>query len=163
MADISADELMRAEGLLANGDFKGAMKIYKKELKKNEDNPHVNFGMAEAIALDPQGDIGKAIDHYKKAVEGDPENVMYRALFAKFLVDVGRFNDAEEQYRKACEIDPDNSPDYMMELASSYIRIAPIAMEKFMNEETEKVIKKKALGWALEGLGITSEEAKNLL
>ena len=163
MAKSPVDEMMKAENLLATGDFKGAAKIYRKELKSNADNPAANFGMAEAFAVDPQGDVEKAIVHYNKAVEGDPENPMYHALFGRFLVDVGKFNDAEREYRAAAQTDIENSAEYMMELASSYMRVAPIAMEKFMNDETMLIIKRKALGWALDALEITPDEMKKLL
>ena len=163
MAKSKDEQLWDAENLLATGDFKGASKLYKKLLKTDPKDPKVNFGMAEALALDPQGDVDKAIEFYNVSVKEDPENPMFHALFGRFLVDVGRFNDAEREYRAAAQVDVENSADYMMELASSYIRVAPIAMEKFMNAETEIIIKKKALYWALEALDIPPEDAKKIL
>ena len=163
MAKSPEEQMMKAEGLLATGDFKEAAKIYKKLLKDHPDEPGVNFGMAESLAVDPQGDVEKAVEFYKKAVEGDPDNPMFHALFGRFLVDVGKFNDAEREYRAAAQTDIENSAEYMMELASSYMKIAPIAMEKFLNDETLLIIKRKALGWALEALEISPEDAKKLL
>ena len=157
------EQLWEAENLLANGEFDKASKVYKKLLKEQPNDPKVHFGMAESIVLNPQGDIEKAIEHYSTAVKGDPENPMYHALFGKFLCDIGRFNDAEREYRAAAQTDTENMSDYMMELASSYIRIAPVVMEKFMNAETELIIKRKALGWALEALEISPEDAKKIL
>ena len=163
MAKTDEDYLFDAENMLAAGDFSKAMKIYKKLFKSNKEDPKVNFGLAEAIALDPQGNVEKAIEHYMAAVKADPDNPMFHALFGRFLVDVGRFNDAEREYRAAAQTDIENTAEYMMELASAYSKMAPIAMEKFMNAETELIIKKKALGWILEGLEISPEDAKKLL
>src|SRR5207244_670681 len=45
---------------------------------------------------------------YKKAIDLDGENPQFRDALASFCVDLGRFNDAEEQYNAAAKLDQEN-------------------------------------------------------
>ncbi|HKW43990.1 MAG TPA: hypothetical protein VJP06_07365, partial [Thermoplasmata archaeon] len=91
------------------------------------------------------------------------ENPQYRDALASFCVDLGHFNEAEEQYNAAAKLDEDNAAFYWSEFAIQYARKAPIKMEQFLDDKTRDLIRVKALTYALRALGIEKEDAKRLL
>ena len=100
---------------------------------------------------------------YKKSVELDPKNPVFQSSYAAYLIDIGRFNEAEAAYLKAAELDPDNARYYFSEFGVEYILRAPVVMEKFLDDKTKEIILKKGLKYLLKAAGITEEEAKKLL
>src|SRR5881392_1628515 len=146
-ADIAAGE--QALGQL---DYDSAYKAFDKATKADPSNAVAFFGEAEEImAL------------YKKAIELDGENPQYRDALASFCVDLGRFNDAEEQYNAAARLDEENAPFYWSEFAIQYARKAPVIMEQFLDDKTRDMIRQKALTYALKALGVEKDDAKRLL
>ncbi|MCK5397639.1 MAG: hypothetical protein KAJ33_05260, partial [Thermoplasmata archaeon] len=93
----------------------------------------------------------------------EPDNVYYLTTLGSFCSDIGRFNEAEQYYTKATEIDEENASVYFSEFAISYFTKAPIIMEKFLDDNTRKMIKKKSLIYMLKALDMDEEEAKELL
>ncbi len=162
MADIEKD-MMSAQEALASGDFDGAVSRYNKVLKADPKCADAYFGKAEASVGVPKMSPDEVIALYKKAVELDPKNPIYQSSYAAYLIEIGRFNDAEIAYLKAAELDPDNARYYFSEFGVEYILRAPIVMEKFLDDKTKDMILKKGLKYLLKAAGITEEEAKRLL
>ncbi|MFH1579650.1 MAG: tetratricopeptide repeat protein [Thermoplasmatota archaeon] len=162
MAEIEKD-LMHAQEAMANGDFEGAVSKYNKVLKADPECVEAYFGKAEASVGVPKMSPEEVIALYKKAVELDPKNPIFQSSYAAYLIEVGRFNDAEIAYLKAAELDPDNARYYYSEFGVEYILRAPIVMEKFLDDKTKDMILKKGLKYLLKAAGLTEEDAKRLL
>ena len=162
MAEIEKD-LMGAQEALASGDFDGAVSKYNKVLKADPKCADAYFGKAEASVGVPKMSPDEVIALYKKAVELDPKNPIYQSSYAAYLIEIGRFNDAEIAYLKAAELDPDNARYYYSEYGVEYILRAPVVMEKFLDDKTKEMILKKGLKYLLKAAGLTEEDAKRLL
>ena len=162
MADIDK-ELMKAEQLLAQFEYDKARKKFNDVLKEDPGNPAAHFGKAEAMLGNPKAKVEDIMESYQKAFELDPENVYYLTTLGSFCSDIGRFNEAEEYYNKATELDEENASLYFSEFAIAYFTKAPIIMEKFLDDNTRKMIKKKSLVYMLKALDMDESEAKELL
>jgi tetratricopeptide (TPR) repeat protein len=162
MADIQKD-LMDAQEAMASGEFEQAVSKYNKILKADPNCAEAYFGKAEAsvgvLKLTPDEVMGL----YKKAVDIDPKNPIYHSSYGAYLLEIGRFNEAEAAYMKAAEFDPDNARYYFSEFGLEYILRAPVVMEKFLDDKTKDMIMKKGLKYLLKAAGISEEEAKRLL
>ena len=162
MADIEKD-LIKAETLLAQYEYDKARKKFNEIIKAEPKNPMGYFGKAEASLGMPKIKVDDIIELYQKAVELDPENIYFLTTLGSFCSDVGKFNEAEQYYTKATEIDEENASMYYSEFAISYYLKAPIIMEKFLDDNTRKMIRKKSLVYLLKALDMSEEEAKDLL
>jgi len=162
MAGIDKD-LMDAQDALANGDFDKAVQKFNKIIKSDPKCAEAYFGRAEASVGVPKMAPEDVMDSYKKAVELDPKNPIYHSSYGAFLVEIGRFNEAEAAYNKAAELDPDNARYYFSEFGVEYTTKAPVVMEKFMDDNTKDMILKKGLKYLLKAAGLTEEDAKRLL
>ncbi|MFZ1935147.1 MAG: tetratricopeptide repeat protein [Thermoguttaceae bacterium] len=69
---------------------------------------HNNLG----IALADRGRTGEAIEHYRKALDVNPDYVEAHNNLGIALADRGRIGEAIKHYRKALEIDPDYAKAY---------------------------------------------------
>src|SRR5207249_4784894 len=130
-ADITAGE--QALGQL---DYDSAYKAFDKATKADPSNAVAFFGKAEAALGVPKVEADEVMALYKKAIELDGENPQYRDALASFCVDLGRFNEAEEQYNAAARLDEENAPFYWSEFAIQYARKAPVIMEQFLDDKT---------------------------
>lgn len=157
-ADISA-----GEQALSQLDYDSAYKHFDKATKADPNNAVAFFGKAEAALGVPKVEAEDIMALYKKAIELDGENPQYRDALASFCVDLGRFNEAEEQYNAAANLDAENAPFYWSEFAIQYARKAPVVMQQFMDDKTRDMIRQKALTYALKALGLEKEDAKRLL
>jgi Flp pilus assembly protein TadD len=162
MADIQKD-LMDAQDALANGEFEQAVSKYNKILKADPNCADAYFGKAEASVGVPKLTPEEVMALYKKAVDLDPKNPIFHSSYAAYLLEIGRFNEAEAAYLKAAEVDPDNSRYYFSEFGMEYILRAPVVMEKFLDDKTKDMIVKKGLKYLLKAAGVSEEEAKRLL
>ncbi len=162
MADTQKD-LMDAQEAMASGDFDGAVSKFNKVLKADPNNAEAYFGKAEASVGVPKMSPEEVMALYKKAVDLDPKNPIFHSSDAAYLLEIGRFNEAEAAYVKAAELDPDNARYYYSEFGVEYILRAPVVMEKFLDDKTKEMIMKKGLKYLLKAAGITEEEAKRLL
>ena len=162
MAGMEKD-LMDAQDALANGEFEQAVSKYSKILKADPNCADAYFGKAEASVGVPKLTPEDVMDSYKKAVELDPMNPIYQSSYGAYLVEIGRFNEAEAAYLKAAELDPDNARYYYSEFGVEYILKAPVVMEKFLDDKTKDMILKKGLKYLLKAAGISEEEAKRVL
>ncbi len=162
MANIDK-ELMDAQEALANGDFESAVAKFSKAIKADPKRAEAYFGKAEASVGVPKMTPEEVMELYKKAVELDSRNPIYHSSYASYLLEVGRFNEAESAYNKAAELDADNARYYWSEFGVEYIQRAPVVMEKFLDEKTREMILKKGLKYLLKAAGLTEEDAKKLL
>lgn len=162
MADVEKD-LMDAQEALAGGEFDTAVSKYNKALKADPKCAEAYFGKAEASVGVPKMSPEEVMELYKKAVELEPKNPIYQSFYGAYLIEIGRFNEAEQAYSKAAELDPDNASNYHSEFAIGYIQKAPIVMEKFLDDKTKDMILKKGLKYLLKAAGLSEDEAKRLL
>jgi len=162
MAD-KEKELGEAQELLGMGDFSAAVKKFNKIIKADPKCAEAYFGKAEAAIGDPSVSEEDTMACYKKAVELDGKNPLFWSSYASFLMELGRFNEAEAAYTKAAEIDPDNSRYYNSEFGVDYAARAPVVMEKFLDDKTREMIKKKALKYLLKSIELSEEEARKIL
>ncbi len=162
MADAST-EIAAGEQFLGRLEYDQAYKHFDKAAKLDPENASAYFGKAEAALGIPQMEAEAILGLYKKAIELDPKNPQYLDALASFCVDLGRFQDAEAAYNKAAELDPENAPFYYMDFAINYHTKAPQIMERFLDEKTQDIIKRKALEYLLKALGVPKDEARRLL
>ncbi len=162
MAGIEKD-LMDAQEALAGAEFDQAVAKFTKVIRADPKCAEAYFGKAEASVGVPKLSQEEVMELYGKAVELDPKNPIYHSSYAAYLLEIGRFNEAEQAYLKAAELDPDNARYYYSEFGVEYVQRAPIVMEKFLDDKTKDMILKKGLKYLLKAAGITEEDAKRLL
>ena len=162
MAGMEKD-LMDAQELLAGGEFDKAVAKYNKIIKADPKCAEAHFGKAEASVGVPKLTPEDVMESYKKAVELDPKNPIYQSSYGAYLVEIGRFNEAEAAYLKAAELDPDNARYYYSEFGVEYTMRAPVVMEKFLDDNTRDMIMKKGLKYLLKAAGMSEDDAKRLV
>jgi tetratricopeptide (TPR) repeat protein len=163
MTSAAEPDISTGEQALGQLDYDAAYKAFDKATKADPANAVAFFGKAEAALGVPKVEAEEILGLYKKAIELDGENPQYRDALASFCVDLGRFNEAEEQYNAAAKLDPENGPFYWSEFAIQYARKAPVVMEQFLDDKTRDMIRQKALMYALKALGLEKDDAKRLL
>jgi tetratricopeptide (TPR) repeat protein len=165
MADVSED-LAQGEHHLVQADFEAAYKFFERAAKADPRNAHAHWGKAEASQGIPTMKPQDVLGFYRKAMELDAKNPLYADSYASYCMDMGSFGEAETAYNKAAELDQDNAASYYMEFAINYITRAPAEFESrdiTVDEKAMAIIKRKALDYALKALGITADEARQLL
>ena len=162
MAGMEKD-LMDAQELMAGGEFDKAVAKYNKIIKADPKCAEAYFGKAEASVGVPKLTLEDVMESYKKAVELDPQNPIYQSSYGAYLVEIGRFNEAEAAYLKAAELDPDNARYYYSEFGVEYAMRAPVVMEKFLDDNTRDMIMKKGLKYLLKAAGMSEDDAKRLV
>jgi len=174
MADISK-EIEEAQNLMIAGDFPGAVKRLTKIIKSNPNATEAYFLKAEAAIGDSSVSVDEVIACYKKAVELDSKNPMYWSSYAVYLMDRGKFDEAENAYNKAADNDPENARYYYSEFGVEYAIRGPESMRGFVEgkelddkmkeviQKKEDMIKKKALQYLLKSIDLSESGAKKLL
>ena len=103
--DSSIPELANRLGfvLSAMGNNAEALKLYNHALSlQEEDVTH----LAIASQLKILGRLDEAAEHYKRAIELDPEYEVTYFNYANLLVEMKRVAEAKMMYEKALEIEP---------------------------------------------------------
>ncbi|MEW5936287.1 MAG: tetratricopeptide repeat protein [Candidatus Thermoplasmatota archaeon] len=161
--DSIEEELAGGEALLAKQDFQGAMQCFDKALKSDPNAARAYFGKAEAALGIPRTPAEDILAWYKKAVELDPQNTFYLTTMGSFCLEMGWFSEAEECYNRATELDEENAPLYLSEFGIGYYMRAPVVMEKFLDQTTWRMIKRKSLEYLLRAIDTSAEQAKEML
>lgn len=90
--------------LSAMGNNEEALKLYNHSLSlKEEDVTH----LAIASQLKAMGRFDEAQEHYKRAIELDPDYEVTYFNYANLLVEMKRIAEAKMMYEKALQIEPD--------------------------------------------------------
>lgn len=89
------------------GKQEEALEILERLLADGKRYPSMYFNLAEIY--DDQGEIHRARMYYRKAIDGDPDNLQMMVAFAKFEASGGRLESAEALYREALTGHPDDS------------------------------------------------------
>ena len=162
MASVE-DEMAAGEQALANLDYDKAYPHFEKATKLDAGNAWAWFGKAESALGMPKIEPDQIVGFYTKAIELDPKNPQFKEALGTLLVDMGRFNEAEQQYNQAAETDPENASYYWLGFAVEYATKAPIVMEQFLDDKTRDIIAAKSLNYALKALKLSRDDAKRVL
>lgn len=102
------EQFHRARRLEMQGDFKGAAEIYLRLLKKQPNDPNLNYVMGGVLAnlrrFEP------ALRYARRAVRIRPNVGEYHSLLGYIHLTEGRFDKAEVSYDKALSLKPGYSP-----------------------------------------------------
>lgn len=158
---MTAGSFEKAQVHLANGDYEKAVRAFKSVLKEEPENPDAYFGLAEAATAVPKHTVIEIAGWYRKSIDLDPGNVLFRTTYADFCLENGVFKAAEEQYLAAAEMDWENEHIYLADLAINYKLNAEKHLEK--TGMTEEEVNAKVLGYCLKALRIPPDEAVKLL
>jgi tetratricopeptide (TPR) repeat protein len=93
-----------AEILLRRGKFYRARRHLAAALAHQPDNPHYHHLMATAIEADVQGDPQRALAHWRRAVELDPNDARYLGAFGLLAVREGEREEGIRALRQAHEL-----------------------------------------------------------
>jgi len=157
------DELSAGEQALGNLDYDKAYSHFDKATKLKPEDAIAWFGKAESALGVPKIEADQIVGFYKKSIELDPKNPQFKEAFGSLLMDMGRFNEAEQQFNHAAEADSENAAYYWMGFAVDYASKAPLVMEKFLDDKTRDMIAMKSLEYALKALKLSKDDVKRLL
>jgi len=157
------EEMVAGEQALVALEYDKAYAHFEKATKLQPSNATAWFGRAESALGMPKIEAENIVGYYKKAIELEPKNPQFKEAFATLLMDMGRFNEAEQQFNQAADIDSENAPYYWLGFAVEYASKAPIVMEQFLDDKTRDMIALKSLGYALKAIKLTREDAKRIL
>jgi tetratricopeptide (TPR) repeat protein len=157
------EEMAAGEQALGNLEYGKAYSHFDKATKLEAGNALAWFGKAESALGVPKIEADQIVSFYKKAIELEPKNPQFKEALGTLLVDMGRFNEAEQQYNQAVEVDPDNASYYLLGFAVEYAMKAPIVMEQFLDDKTRDMIAAKSLNYALKALKLSRDDAKRIL
>ena len=157
------EEMAAGEQSLVALDYDKAYAHFEKAVKMQPDNATAWFGKAESALGMPKIEAENIAGFYRKAIELDPKNPQFKEAFASLLMDMGRFNEAEQQFNQAAEIDSENASYYWLGFAVEYATKAPMVMEQFLDDKTRDMIAMKSLSYALKAINLTREDAKRIL
>lgn len=156
-----ADEFI-AKGMqqLEDGKYKGALTNFKKAIAADPKNPDGYFGFAEASVGNPKLSLVEVAQHYKQAIELDPENIIYYTTYADYCFSNGLLPQGEQNFLKAIEYDPDNAPFYYNDLAYNYMNAGMKFMERVeaLNQDKYDVMR-KAVEYSLKALDLEQDVA----
>ncbi len=157
------DEMAAGEQALVALDYDKAYAHFEKATKSQPNDATAWFGKAESSLGMPKIEAENIVGFYKKAIELDPKNPQFKEAFASLLMDMGRFNEAEQQFNQAAEIDSENAPYYWLGFAVEYAAKAPVVMEQFLDDKTRDMIALKSLSYALKAIRLSRDDAKRIL
>jgi Flp pilus assembly protein TadD len=152
-------ELSRAEALLASGDAAAALPILAELVGQLPDDPKAHY--LYASALWHTGSTEEAIPEYRRAIDLDSSNRLFRSDLAKGLASLGRREEAMVEYEAILTTDP-NSPGVLRELAALHAQAGNRErwldlLTRAAEVEPSSAIIRQDLAYALEKSGRTSE------
>jgi tetratricopeptide (TPR) repeat protein len=87
---------------LLSGDQGGAMDAFKQAVKYNPDDAS-SLSHLGVLYLEESKDNKMALSLFRRSVELDPSNSLYRQRLGKLFYDMGKFQDAEHHLKSALE------------------------------------------------------------
>jgi tetratricopeptide (TPR) repeat protein len=92
---------------LISGDPQGAMTAFKEAVKFNP-NDAQSLSSLGVLYRERRRDDGMALSLFRRSVELDPSNSLFRRRLGKLLYDMGRFREAEHHLKSALEYSGEN-------------------------------------------------------
>jgi len=106
--------------LFGNGRYREALASARRLLRVSYDDARTHAVMAECFAR--LGDREKAANHYRRAIEGEPERLEYRYGLAAVLWEKGSYAELAEQARRILRRDPeDGYASYYLALSLPFL------------------------------------------
>lgn len=151
--------LSKGEALLASGDAAGALPLLAEAAALLGDNAKAHY--LHASALWQTGGREEAVGEYRRAIDIDPGNRVYRADMAKALVALGRREEAAAEYEAILSAEP-RSPGALRDLAALYTQAGNRErslelLSQAVEVEPGSAVLRQDLAYALEKAGRTSE------
>jgi tetratricopeptide (TPR) repeat protein len=97
-----------AEILFQRGKFRRARRHLQAALAYQPDNPHYHHLMASAVEADVHCTPDRALEHWRRALELEPEEPQYLSAFGLLAVREGQTEEGLTALRRAHELAPDN-------------------------------------------------------
>lgn len=156
--------IIRGNRYLNEGEFRKALSEFRKALKKDPESAEAYFGMAESGMMLADTAADGIIMNYRRAMEIDPKQPLYAVRLGEFLLDMGRYEEAEQAYAQAAERDPLGRMDYLQEFGIEYFkaRMAEFGDDDPPPEEFDDIVR-RSLTHILQGMGISPEDAVRIL
>jgi Tfp pilus assembly protein PilF len=108
-ADIAEETQSRlAELYMQQRKFGRARRHLTAALAHDRHNPLYHHLMAIALAEDPQGDRDRALEHFRRCVQLEPEEPVYHSDAGLFALEHGAVDEALAYLRRAVELAPDD-------------------------------------------------------
>ena len=130
-----------------------AMAMYDKEIKLLEeaqalypDDSKILAQLSNAYVDANKMDV--AMETFKKGIEKDPTNEVYRYNYGVLLLGADQFEGAAEQFNKAIELKEDYTSAYY-NLGVTYLKWGASLQEKAIEEESEDLTYKEKFGMAV--------------
>jgi tetratricopeptide (TPR) repeat protein len=114
-AENSFDSILDYFGALSNGEKNESLQIAKKLSQKRPNSPNIHLLLALSStikAMDPNSSESEFINiaeaSYEKALQLDPNNAHFHAVYGNFLKIIARKDEALVQFNASLAIDPNN-------------------------------------------------------
>lgn len=98
-----------AELCLKRRKYARARRHLTAALRHQPDNPRYHYLLANSLRAEDRGSYERALGHYRRALELEPEHVKCLCECGLLLVRLGRIDEGLECLRKAVEKAPDNA------------------------------------------------------
>ena len=107
--DVAEETRVRlAELHLKSGEFKKARRQLTAAVSAQPENAHVHYVMATAVEDDDECDPRRALGHYRRCLQLDPDNAEYLCDFGNLALTVGDVDEGLKSLRRAGELAADN-------------------------------------------------------
>ncbi len=139
---LSKQTLSNGIELYMNGDFKGAIKEFKRSIGLSPFSQYmVDTSKYMANAYIQLGETENAIDTYEKAIKLAPNRDDLRITLGNMLFSLDRFDEAKEEYKEAVRVYPSSNNHFS--LGQAYLRLeqyneAETVFAKVRSMDTDK-------------------------
>ncbi len=104
----TVDSLLKeADRLRYEGQYDEAERLYRQILQVDPYNAPAHCGLG-LVCCFHEGRFEESLEELRRAVELDPDNVIYRLHLAKTLTMLALYEEAKKQFEKVLELDPTN-------------------------------------------------------